>query len=155
MLLKDIIAALPKLSQSDLAAVRAAADHLLTGKVDDLDHTIPLFDAMTRLLGVRRSYRDFHRSVAYKTWRRTAPTALAFIDEAFPEATRVAKVAIMNMLLEALIEEFKERNWLISLVTVTRNLDRFEQVFENEFPGYLKSGLAHLVLESMLKRGSK
>lgn len=151
MNLGELLGVLPKLSQQELAAVRAAIDHLLVSQIDELDTTAPLYSAMTALLGVRLSYRDYHNNVNYKTWKRSAPAVVTFIEDTWPEASKVAKLALMTFMLEALIADLKGRGVPISIGTVTLHLARVPQVFEQEFPDYIRSGLAHVVLTAMKK----
>lgn len=153
MAVNKVLGMLPSLNQQELATIRAAIDHLLIRQVDELDTTSPLYSTMAQLLGVGLSYRDFHNVQAYSTWRKVAPKVVAFIEETFPQATKVAKTAMMSFMLEALMEDLKGRGVPLTLSTVTVNLSRLPQIFDSEFPGYRENGLAHLVLESM--RGHK
>lgn len=153
MSLIKLLAALPHLKQTELATLRAAIDHLLVHRVDDLDTTSPLYAAMAKLLGVGLSYRDFHNVVSFKTWRKSAPAVVSFIEATFPTATKVAKIAMMTFLLEALIDDLKSRGVPITLGTVTINLDRLPQLFDSAFPDYRQAGMSHLVIEAMKKRG--
>ncbi len=151
MNLTEVLAALPKLSQRDLATVRAAIDHLLVQQVDDIDLTSPLYDAMAKALGLHLSFRDFHNTTSYKTWKRTAPVVIAFIEKSWPEATKVAKAALMSFLIETLLDDLKSRNVPLTLGQVVMNLERMPMLVDTEFPDYIKSGMAHLILRAMTK----
>lgn len=150
-MLGTVLGILPQLSQTELATVRAALDHLLVSKVDDLDTTSPLYAAMATLLGVKLSFRDFHNVQAYSTWKKVAPGIVTFISETWPDLTKVAKLAMMSFLLEALIDDLKGRGVPVSLGTVTFNLSRLPEIYDLIFPGYRQAGLSHLVLGAMKK----
>ena len=152
MKLNDILAVLPSLQQHELATIKAAINHLLVKQIDDVDTTSPLYEAMANLLGVGLSFRDFHNVTSYSTWKKSAPHVVSFIEKTYPQATRVAKLAMMTFLLEALIDDLKGRGVPITLGTVTVNLERLPALYDQCFPGYRESGMAHLVLKSM-KRG--
>lgn len=151
MRVDEVLAALPKLSQPELASVRAALEHLLVHQVDELDTTSPLYIAMSELLGVGLSFRDFHNAQSYSTWRKVAPKVVAFMEATFPHTTKVTKFAMMTFMLEALMDDLKGRGVPLTLSTVTVNLARLPALFDQEFPGYRESGKAHLVLKAMTK----
>lgn len=151
MAVNKVLGILPGLSQQELATVRAAIDHLLVHQVDELDTTSPLYTAIATMLGVGLSYRDFHNVQAYSTWRKVAPKVVSFIQETFPQATKVTKTAMMTFMLEALMDDLKGRGVSITLKTMTVNLSRLPMLFDQEFPDYRQNGMAHLVLEAMTK----
>ncbi len=152
MKLNEVLAALPHLSQTELATIKAAIDHLLTQQVDEVDLTSPLYDAMAKALGLQLSFRDFHNIVSYKTWKRTAPVVVRFIETTYPQATKVAKLAMMSFLIEALLEDLKSRGVPLSLGQVTLNLERLPMLYDQSFPDYRKSGMTNIVLEAMTKK---
>lgn len=151
MEVNEMLKLLNKLSQPELATIKAATEHLLTKQVDELDTTSVLYSTMATLLGVGLSYRDFHNVTAFSTWRKSAPSVVSFIEATFPGATKVAKCAMMTFLLEALIDDLRGRGVPISLGTVTVNIQRLPALFDECFPSYRETGLAHLVLSAMEK----
>jgi hypothetical protein len=152
MKLNAIIAALPSLSQPELLSIRAACDHLIATPDTNSDDTTPLYDAMAKLLGVGLSYRDFHNVVSYRAWRKAAPSVVAFIDENWPDATRIVKLALMTLMLEALRDDLRERGIPVSLGTMTTNLSTLPECFDRCFPGYRETGMAHMVLDAITKK---
>jgi len=153
MKLTDILSQLPKLSQEELATVRAAVEHLLAGSSDAEDPTRPLYDVVSGAVGRGYlSFQEFSKMAAYKTWRRDAPAVVQFIETAFPQSHKVTKLAIMNYLVSALIDDLKERNVPITLRTITNNISRLPQILDDCFPDYLKGGAAHLIVKAMERR---
>ncbi len=151
MTVNKVLATLPHLSQEELATVRAAIEHLLVHQVDELDTTSPLYTTLASLLNIGLSYRDFHNVQSYSTWRKVAPKVVSFITDTFPQATKVAKIAMMTFMLEALIEDLKGRGVPLTLATVTINLSRLPAIFDECYPGYREAGKVHLILEAMTK----
>lgn len=152
MAVDKVLALLPGLTQQELATVRAATDHLLVHQLDELDTTSPLYATLAELLGLGLSFRDFHNVQSYSTWRKVAPKVVSFIEATWPSATKVAKLAMMSFMVEALMDDLKGRGVPLTLATVTMNLARVPMIFDQEFPNYRESGKAHLVLEAMTKR---
>lgn len=155
--LNKILAALPGLNQADIAAVRAAADSLLTpsgtsqAAVNE-GAAVPLFDAVTRALGLRMGFAAFQGTATYKTYRRGSQAIDNFLAENLAEAcTRVSRNAMLSLLVECLIDDLKGRHVPISLGTVCSNLERAPQVFRAAFPGYIENGLGHLIFKSMTR----
>lgn len=150
MKLNEVIAALPKLTQHELLTVRAALEQLITAPhAEDVDVTSPLYDNMSRLLGVTLSFRDFHNTAVYRQWKRNAPACIAYLDKHFPDSRKATKSALMLLMLESLIEDLKDRGVPITLGTVTKNIDRLPQMFDLIFPGYLESGLGHVIVQQL------
>lgn len=148
--LNEVVKLLPKLTQHELLTVRAAVEQLITAPhTEDVDATSPLYDNMSRLLGVTLSFRDFHNTAVYRQWKRNAPACIAYIEEHFPECRKATKSALMLFMLEALIDDLKERGVPITLGTVTKNIDRLPQLFDQIFPGYIQAGLGHVIVQQL------
>jgi hypothetical protein len=149
-----ILATLPTLSKPDLSAIRAAADSLLGPQAVPIEGaSTPLFDVITRALGLRIGFEVIRQGQAYKPYRRGEAAVTAFIDEMLPDFnTKVARNGLLTFMVECLMDDLKERKVPISIGTLCTNLERCPQVFRAAFPGYLESGHAHLIVKKMLKR---
>lgn len=148
--LNDVLAMLPHLRQKDLSTVRAAIDHLLDKRVEN-DPTLPLFGAIKSILGIHTSFHQFQAARAYAAWKRAAPAYVQFLDATWPEASKVAKVAITTVLIDMLADDLAGMKVPVTLNSIVTNLERIPQLFDREFPGYRKMGMAHLVLAAMEK----
>lgn len=149
--LNDVLAMLPHLRQRDLSTVRAAIDHLLDKRVEN-DPTLPLFGAIKSILGIHTTFRAFQGSrAAYTAWKHRAPACVSFIDQTWPDASKVAKGALTAVLVDMLIDDLKGGQVPVTLGSVAIHLDRIPQLFERAFPDYIKMGMAHVVLEAMEK----
>lgn len=149
----EIIAALPKLSRSDLITIELAAKHLIAGgSTDAPDDSRIIYDAITSGLGVMMNFEVFKTTVVYKHWAGRSKIVIDFIEKAFPGVSKTSRTAIVAFLIGALIEDMRDRKVPTTLNTVVLNLSRVPQVFEDAFPGYWGSALTGLILKRMLKR---
>ena len=149
--LNDALAILPHLGPKDLATVRGAIDHLLAKRVED-DPTAPLFGMVANLLGVNLGFHSFrNNSQAYKTWKRTAPAYLQFLDQTWPDASKVAKGAITTVILDMILDDMKGQQVPVNLGSVAVWLERAPQLLDQAFPEYRKSGMANVILKAMEK----
>jgi hypothetical protein len=148
MPINDLIKQLPKLTQSELKLLRLAIDELSVRKDDEGESY--LYSALLKATGSRTPYSLFMKTTAYPHWRRHLPDIERFIATNFPSANRITGLALATFTLQALCQDLKRRNVPISMGSVAKNLGRFADVFEDQFPGYLSSGLGPLIL-TMLK----
>jgi hypothetical protein len=149
----SIIATLPTLTKADLAAVRGAADALLGPQAAPIDTpATPLFEAVTRALGLRLGFAAFSQTATYKPYKRGANAIAGFLGTAFPDAeNKVTRNALHGLMLECLIDDLKARRVPISLGTLCNNLERCPQVFRDAFPGYIESGHGNIILRQITR----
>src|ERR1700722_10978535 len=89
--LSKILAALPTLTKPELVKVRAATDSLLgpsgaSQAVPNEGAATPLFDAMTRALGLRLGFVAFRATATYKSFNRGEVAVADFLTENFAGA---------------------------------------------------------------------
>lgn len=147
-MLSEIIKQLPRLSQQELKTLRLAINELSTRKDDEGESF--LYTALLKVTGSRTPYAIFMKTSGYQHWKRHLPDIERFIATNFPLANRITGLALATFTLQALCQDLKGRNVPISMGSVAKNLGRFADVFEDQFPGYLSSGLGPLIL-TMLK----
>ncbi len=147
--MKQILAQLPKLSQQELATIKAACDHLLDRKQE-----VPLlYLSMLDLLGQKGpSYASFQRTVSWKPWQKNLLEVSAFIEKLWPDLTRVQEASINCFLLQLLAGDLKYLKVAVTIGSISSNLGRVPEVFDRSFPGYRENGLAGLVLKTMVNR---
>lgn len=151
MNLSSVLAALPKLSQGELVVVKSAVETLLKPTAGP-DSTSLLFEVVSRyIVTTRMGFEVFKTTGIYKTWKRSAPDVVLFMEQTCPNLNRVETIAFASLLIEMLIADLKELNVPISLGTVVRNLSRVPQIFDVGFPMYRINGLAYLVISSITK----
>lgn len=157
--LKTALGALSGLTQAELATVRAACEHLLNREDTRDDPTKPLYDSVLRAMGgshhgtYRLRWGLFKGTTTYSTWKKNAPGVVSFIDQTYPQASKVAKMGILQVLLDALLEDLKQRGVPITIGVVVSNLSRLPEIFDTCYPDYRKCGMAGLVLKAMEKKG--
>lgn len=147
--LTDIIKQLPGLEQQDLKALKATIEELLHKRDNEAEP--PLYDVLRRVIGTVAPYSVFQATGAYKQWRKHADYAAAFIAKNFPDASKVQRQALMTFVVKALVMDLRGRNVPITVGSMVKNLGRFAQVWETEFPGYLESGMGAMILKAMEK----
>ena len=148
-----IIATLPTLTKADLAAVRGAADALLGPQAAPIDTpATPLFEAVTRALGLRLGFAAFSQTATYKPYKRGEVAIADFLGTAFQAPwDRVTLNAMMQLLIECLTDDLRARRVPLSLGTLCNNLERVPQVFRDAFPGYIESGHGNIILRQITR----
>ncbi len=147
--MKSILAQLPKLTQQELAAVRAACDHLLDRKQE----VPPLYLAMLDVLGQKGpSYTSFQRTASWKQWLKNLQEVESFLKKLWPETTKTQEASLNCFLLQQLVDDLKYLKVAVTIGSISSNLGRIPEVFDRSFPGYRQGGLAGLVLKTMVSR---
>jgi hypothetical protein len=146
----QIISQLPKLAQDDLKTLKAAIEGLLVKNEKDKEPA--LYEVLKRVIGGVPPYSVFQRTKIYKQWCKHETYAENFIGRNFVEATKLERQALMTFAVQALTRDLRARGVPITVVTVARNLGRFAEAFESEFPNYISSGLQSLILKSLGER---
>jgi hypothetical protein len=149
-MLSVIIKQLPGLNQQELKTLKAAIDELTHRCTDENEP--PLYDVLRRVIGTTVPYSAFQATDAYKHWRRHNQSISTFMGLYFPDASKVQRLALMTFIVRALVNDLKGRSVSITVGSVVKNLGRFGQMFEKEFPDYLSSGMAPLILKSLKER---
>lgn len=159
--IETIISKLPQMSISELNQVRQMTDILLgTSKEQKIENEdeYELFEAAKAGLaasGIRYqiSYQSFSETKYYKAWKKGFNTVVEFVNTSFRGfiKKKAQKVGLYRILIKSLIIELSSRGIPVSLNTIAMNLHRIPQVFDRAFPDYLKSGIAFLVPQAMLK----
>lgn len=87
-----------------------------------------------------------------KAWKQSAASVNSFLDNSFSQAkSRSQRLGLCRIFIQALIGELKYKKIPVSAGTIVRNLHHVHQVFDRAFPSYLESGLAYLVVKSMIR----
>jgi hypothetical protein len=147
--MKNILSQLPKLSQQELATIRAACDHLL----DKKQETPVLYTSMLDILGQKGpSYSSFQRTASWKQWQKNLHEVESFYEKLFPNMTKVQEAAVNSLLLQLLVDDLKYLKVAITIGIVSSNLGRVPEVFDRAFPGYRQSGMAGKLLEAMVRK---
>lgn len=140
------------MKHQELTVLKTAIDELLRSVPDDAPEPA-LWPVVTKAVGVPAPWQTFKTSKEpYGNWQKYAPAVDVFLDSNFPTASRVQRHALMTFIVSSIIADLKGRNVLISIGSVVRNLGRFVQMFEDQFPGYIESGLQHMILKALSGR---
>jgi hypothetical protein len=151
--MKSILSQLPKLTQQELATVRAACDHLLDRKQDRKQEVPALYTAMLDVLGQSGpSYAGFQRTTSWKSWVKNLQEVESFITGLWPGMTKTQEASINCFLLQLLVDDLKYLKVAATLGSVSSNLGRLPEVFDRNFPDYRANGMAGMILEAMVRR---
>lgn len=148
-----IIAALPTLSRADLAAVRGAADGLLgpTAAANQGTAT-PLWVAVKRALGLDMPGPGAPGTRTYKQFKRGEQAVECFVAKHFTDVQdQVSRQALLALIVDCLIDSLRMRGLPLNLLTVTMRLEDAPQALLDAFPGYIESGLGHVILNHMTR----
>jgi hypothetical protein len=148
--LSEVIAALPTLTEKELAAVKAAIT--LLSKKKGPGHTVGLFEAITRTLEINMSWAFFENTVTCKDFEAAAPDVLDFAFEICKDAGKVQQQGILRFLIGLLVSDLKARKIPVTLGTVCRNLNTVPMVFDSAFPDYRRSSLMPMLLKQMVRK---
>lgn len=149
--LPKLIQALPSLTQAELQALKLAIDTLL----DAPDNTgaEELFQITVNILGIKSiGYKQFSKTKAYGSWVRNSVCIDTLIDTIIGDSPR-SKIQIAHLkkfLMQMIIDDLKGST--ITMPIIAYSMAHIEETFNNQFPGYLSSGLAHLALRGMLAK---
>jgi hypothetical protein len=147
-MLADVLKLLPKLNQQELLTLKAAIEEF-ANQTDDIPEP-PIWAVVTKAVGVPAPWNVFKNSREnFRLWQKHAPAIEVFLDHQFPTASKLQRHALLTFIVSSLIDDLKGRGVPITIGTIVKNLGRFIQVFEDQFPGYLGNGLAHMILRSL------
>jgi hypothetical protein len=137
---------LPKLTKQELRAVQLAVENLLLA---DAKLNKYLFQAILRRSGFSISEAKFqHMTTTYKTWVKNQQAVEELINKINPSNNFVLNIAAENGFADWLWEYMEYNNIPISLRSIADALAHAEEIFEHNFPGYLQSGTASMVIRT-------
>jgi hypothetical protein len=145
----QVLASLPSLSHDDLKAIRAVIGGLLGEKASGglsvaSDHP---YEWLTAAIGAAIGHKGPMNGYTVREFKKRAPVAMTFINENFADAmkNKTSALAMMRYLIILLIDDMKIKRMPVTLVTVTQNLHRLQEVFNNAFPGYGTEQAAYII----------
>jgi len=159
----QILTALPKLTQADLAELAAVISHLQTAKPlgasqgghasggDPLPEI--LFNALVGTVGASMSLQNLPAQLLKKLNTQAGPLK-QFLDSDFKgwDANRLTQTAFLTFLMSLLTNMLTAYGTKPSVRTMILNLDKLPKAFDEEFPDYRLSGLGHMVLRRFQRK---
>ena len=153
MTANKLIEALPGLSQAELRAVKLAVERLLDTKPKELDED--LFHAVLDVLGTKSiGIKAFMKTKAYPIFIENQKYVNELIDRIIGDIPRnkVKVVHLKRFLVSLIAADLFNRypkDITPTMPSISMHLCNIEEVFEQSFPGYIQSGLTHLVLKGL------
>lgn len=155
----QILAALPKLSQADLAELAAVISHLqnkarTAGKPEGAI-TVPqlLFDALAATVGASMRLQNLPPPLLKKLNTQAGPLK-QFLDTDFKgwDENKLTQTAFLTFLMSLLTNMLTAYGTKPSVRTMILNLDKLPKAFDEEFPDYRLSGMGHMVLRRFQRK---
>ena len=150
MTANKLIEALPGLSQAELRAVKLAVKRLLDTKPKELDED--LFHAVLDVLGTKSiGIKAFMKTKAYPIFIENQKYVNELIDRIIGDIPRnkVKVVHLKRFLVSLIVADLKQRGSEATMHQISVMLSTIKEIWEQSFPGYIQSGLAHLVLKGL------
>lgn len=143
----DIIAVLPTLPLKDLRIIQSLIDKELSKHLSlDKDLYFMLF----QIIGETPIKPDkFIKSDLGSHWINGQLVFDKFVNKLLSNAPARQTVvkAIRKFLIEILVEDIKIQGKPLNMRNVCFSLGNIEAAFDRAFPGYLNSGLSHLIIK--------
>ena len=153
MIKDEILAALPKLPKGDLMAIQAVLNHLLGGPTGPLNAggTViapVMFEALARALPLAISPLNVP-SQTMRLYNERAAQIVLWLNENFTDwnTKKVTELAFLTSLFDLLIKDLRKNKITPTLGVVITHMIRIPKVFDDAFPGYIKSRMGNLVLK--------
>lgn len=146
MTLADIIQSLPQLSNSELKALIIEIDKFL---INTTELNEELAYAIMTGVGSYVKLDAFKKLPCYKTFLKNQ----SYVEELLlkitdkKELTRIERKKLYRMFVTWLNRYMKENNIPLTLSCISQQFVHSELIFEANFPGYLESGIAQMVLK--------
>ena len=156
-----IMSQLATFDKSDLLQIHQLTEILLGDTITEKrtltnERELILFDAVRAELAALGLNDKIPHSVLidsnyYRSWVKGVAAVNQLINKHFHLyiKSKVQHIGLCRILIQVLLAELKRQHIPPSLGTIARNLYRVPEAFDNQFPDYIKSGLAHLVVQAM------
>lgn len=147
--LSSVLTVLPQLSQNELKQVAAVLKKL--SKPSD-DHR--LYNALCATLSIKLPWARFAASQASKDYPLAEEVMLMYIGATFPEAeSDLEQHAVMMFLLGSLGVYLSSMKVPVTLKTLLQFIPHhLVAAVDAQFPDYVKSGMAPLIYQHMVRK---
>lgn len=141
----DILKALPSLTQKELKQVKATIEFL--GVKEPAGEEEHIYQAMLHCLGENHpSFESFTRGRYYKQFKQALPAITGLAHALKAQGAPATLPVLYRAIVGRLLVNMAKLEIAPSVGTITCNLHRVHQTWEEAFPGYLKSGLGYLTV---------
>jgi hypothetical protein len=148
-----IIAALPRLTKSDLEAIHSRIGFLTNGKVKDelqqeVLETYSAIEKVSRSIGTGGipPLRTFSKSKYFTKFCSDAGIVSDFIEEEFAPKMKLDKLKALQLVVSAVARRLTRDEIPVTYMTLVKNIGRAPQIIDEQFPGYRGCGLLKVLL---------
>ena len=155
----QILAALPKLGQNDLKAIKAVIEAILngpqmaTGALNEFEGRCyeALRDCLTSRGLIAPPFASINSTTYGKAFRDNSIDFITYLNLNFPTVlkNRVSSVAMMRFALDLLADDLTKKEIPVTVGSMAVNMLRIGQVLRAAFPGYFEAGMQHLIARRM------
>lgn len=140
---------LTTLKDDELRALHARVGALLESKRAEGDEQL-LFTAIAQQLdakGQTWSLGMLARNALYTQFQSRCLATTIYVDRFFQPKNRLERLKAFRLLTRVLLRFLENARVPITLKTVVQNLDKIPRLVDDEFPGYLESGVLPMLLQ--------
>jgi len=151
----EIVKHLQQLNEEQLTQLKGHIDHVLlnnTIKQQTYGNAQEFYEQIRE--GLRSvtgasipPYTKFMSIKYYKTFVINFKSVDEYVDSCFPDLSKIERIKLDRLFVKLVIEKLKDLNHDIKLVTICINLSQIPSLIEDSFPGYIESGLGHLIID--------
>lgn len=152
----EILAALPKLTQSELEVVHGLSGHLLgVARLPVTGTAQAIINALLTATGQPTGYLNPLAATQWKAFEARVANLTLFLNQHFKgwDDNKITQLAFLTMLFQLLTDDLKRHGVKPTLGVMLINLKRIPQIFDDAFPDYLESGMGHVILSKF--KGNK
>ena len=153
----EVVTALPTFTPEQLRTIATAANFLTpedTAKEQQKDgemwHLYTCLADQLQLVGTTLPpLHTLQKTARYNDLKRALNTALTFTGTHWPRATKRQRLMLYRLFARIIVRHIQQRG-LPAMVSCVGNVaGNIGALFDKQFPGYLRSGLAHVVLRML------
>lgn len=159
----QVIESIPSFTSKELKELQSMTSFFLSGNTDTDNPTRPnenekeILHALAQSLGsegiqLNMSYQLISRVSGWKKKVREVNDFVGYFENRSRVYLKdIERKVLMKLTFNFLIKDMKDRNIPITPKSLISNLGRLSDLFDKAFPGYMKSGLAYLVIRNNIK----
>jgi hypothetical protein len=150
--LNAILSDLVNLNETELKEVITMAEWLLNKNINTVTengeeefYSVLSRELLNKGIGVMK-YHSFINTSNNRLFRNGVNVINTFIDRHFRGNTKIERLKLYKMFSSLLISWLSTLNIPLTMGVIIKHMGKIPELFENEFPDYIRSGLAKAVV---------
>ncbi|KKN90033.1 hypothetical protein LCGC14_0231450 [marine sediment metagenome] len=156
----ELLDVLSTLGKQDLLQVKATVEHLLkhqglVEKESSDQEDVELFykalaQAVSQASNIRPGpWQQFKRTRGYPVFQKNWEVVEQFVEDNFPGIKKVQRYSLYVITTQLVVDHLDMLGVIVTIKTVSANASKIPSLFGKAFPGYIRAGLFHVLLDSM------